>query len=139
MLAAMRWLALLGLVTACGSTDPATTDAGAHRYQVYQDSVDWPTARQKCEALGGALACISSQQENDAVHALVGLDKLWLGGTNQDDVAVWKWIDGSAWSFEDWDLLQPDKPDTERWLKMNPDGAWDDANLPAGYVCEWNK
>lgn len=120
-----------------------------HWYQLYIDSILWPEAKTKCEGLQGYLACIRSLEENDFLHALAGpitapdggvlYPRPWLGGNNEADVNTWIWIDGSPWAFTHWDLLQPDLPDKERWLKMNTDGAWDDGNLPSSYFCEWHR
>ncbi len=111
-----------------------------HWYRYYAATLRWPEARARCEELGATLACIGSAEENAFVFALVpsglidGAQRPWLGGTNEARVDLWSWIDGSPWSYERWVPGQPDNPSVERWLKMNPDGAWDDATLPSSYV-----
>ena len=92
----------------------------------------------QAQALGGHLATITSQDENDFVDSLVpgtALTGVRLGGFqapgNMDPSAGWNWVTGESWSYTDWStggLPQPDdiKGD-ESWLRLLPTSIYGDA------------
>ncbi len=61
-----------------------------------------------CEAQGGTLACIASQDEWNQVVSMLEADGhsvYWLGGYRSGD--SWCWADGSTFSFTDWASGEP--------------------------------
>ncbi|MEC8506549.1 MAG: C-type lectin domain-containing protein, partial [Planctomycetota bacterium] len=92
----------------------------------------------QAQALGGHLATITSQDENDFVDSLVpgaALTGVRLGGFqapgNMDPSAGWNWVTGEPWSYTDWStggLPQPDdSKGDESWLRLLPTSIYGDA------------
>lgn len=139
----------------------------SHRYQAFDVHTDWVGAREYCASLGGHLATITSQEEqNKVVQAIInaggGQSAYWLGGTDQSDEGDWRWITGEAWSYSQWGMGQPDNFEANSYY--NPTGQkdedylalargdqswasdthWNDfANnwsqyVSFGFICEWD-
>jgi hypothetical protein len=101
-------------------------DGSVHYYCPVASSVgvDWYTAADSAERLGGYLATITSQPENDFVFGLVDSCIYWhgrpftyqwagpwLGGRQRDSApepdSGWEWVSGEAFSFVNWSPGQP--------------------------------
>ncbi len=108
-----------------------------HWYRFTQASIGGAEAQSICEGLGGYLVCIETQPEDAFVLTLAGSNRPWIGLNNEDDVNNYVWVNGSALDYTHWQPQQPDNPDSERWVKLNEDGTWDDAYMPSSYICEW--
>lgn len=131
--------------------------ASSHKYTVFNLAMTWDEAKAYCENLGGHLATISSQEEQNLVETMIlSGDKYsyWLGG-RQNSSGAWSWVDGSAWSYTNWAEGMPDgsgevlhiyaeTPYTEYYTV----GKWDDTDSSAqnagyltleqhGFICEW--
>lgn len=147
-----------------------TLDRGVfsnHKYQVFDDSMTWSEAKTSCEKLGGHLATISSNEEQEYIQKLIKStrkENLWLGGSYSEADGIWYWIDNSEWNYTNWDALQPDNyTGDEFYLRIKNrdrvyddweayDGKWNDtvenadgtsesSDVPIssfGYVCEWD-
>ena len=101
-----------------------------HRYEVIAADFTWQQARDACEARGGYLATITSEEEYQQIAALAeesGLRYLWLGGalqSVQDDWGDGSWITGEAWSYDNWYPGEPSKQDKDGTEEL--------------YLCLWN-
>lgn len=88
-----------------------------HYYLVVNDPEYWTDARDACENMGGHLATITSQEEQEFVAGLIensGTQKnYWLGGSDHDSEGDWVWITGEAWTYSNWRIKQPDNRNTE--------------------------
>jgi len=86
--------------------------------------IDWFSASDSSERLGGYLATITSQPENDFVFGLVdsciywygrpstyGWAGPWLGARQRDGAPApdsgWEWVSGETFSFVNWSPGQP--------------------------------
>lgn len=63
-------------------------------------------------------------------------------GATKERSEVWKWVDGSALTFQPWERGQPnDLKGRENFLAMGPKGTWYDVaesdDWTQGYICEW--
>lgn len=78
-----------------------------HSYFVYIDSVSWIDAKTACESLGGHLATISDAQEQTFVEQLAQTcserTNFWLGGYYDRNRDIWKWVDGTPFTYTNWD------------------------------------
>jgi hypothetical protein len=119
-----------------------------HLYQRFDIEMTWNNACAYCESLGGHLATITSQNEDDFVYSNLGIDgiSIWLGGTDETTEGTWKWITGESWSYTNWGSFQPDDiangQDYLIYFSHEP-GKWDDAGLPNEdfnfpFICEWS-
>lgn len=98
-----------------------------HSYFVYPDSVSWIDAKTACESLGGHLATISDTQEQAFVEQLAQTcserTNFWLGGYYDRNRDIWKWVDGTPFTYTNWDswnngeteFSQPDNHTGNEW------------------------
>ncbi|MBM6977345.1 lectin-like protein [Intestinimonas butyriciproducens] len=129
-----------------------------HTYQVFDDPLTWEDAKISCEAKGGYLATITTQEEQDFVNGLLSTSSAffyWLGGTDERTEGSWEWVTGEPWSYENWRSGQPDnhsdlsdrqedyltiQPGIDRWNDLQNDGdpSGDCVLENGGYICEWS-
>jgi len=165
------------LAAGCGDsgTGPDEVDwlAGAvqwtngHTYlAVPAPGVSWDDAQDQCEAHGGHLVTIASEEENAFVYGLVSgdasfwyVDALnnglgpWLGGYQPAGSAEpdggWRWVTDEPFDYDNWEPGQPDEGGggSQNRLRFIAIGAvmgdgWDDgeSDNPAahrrGYIFE---
>ncbi len=126
---------------------PVEVGGNGHFYEVVSPNTPtyaWEEARDTAEDMGGYLATITTQDENDFVTALVLAYPLayhpWLGGWQELPDAPpdegWVWITGEEWSYTNWADWEPNDYQgiNQRYLAMwgsassfTP-GEWDDAH-----------
>lgn len=111
-------------VYAVPAPEPDPQPAGK-TYQAFVDACTWADAKQKCEAAGGHLAYITSDEDwNQAISVLsgTGLRYVWLGGStyiSRDGSTITaSWLDGSNLSYID---------NAYRWYPNEPSG-WDNSS-----------
>jgi len=141
-------LAVLFMNPAQADSAKLVNPANGHSYQRFDTAVDWPTAKNACASLGGHLATITSQAENDWIQSSFGTE-VWLGGTDEAQEGTWKWITGEEWSYSNWYSGEPnDYRGGEDYLQQYVDGTWNDNGGPGYggpgyggnlfvYLCEW--
>ncbi|MCL1951780.1 MAG: hypothetical protein FWF60_03020 [Oscillospiraceae bacterium] len=82
-----------------------------HAYKVYDLGMTWHDAKRKCEELGGHLATITSQAEQNFIEGLITNHErniYWLGGTDETQSGQWEWVTGEPFEYTNWDIWQPD-------------------------------
>ena len=124
-----------------------------HSYKVIHEDVSWTEAKTRCELIGGHLATISGQDEDDfvleisrdAMQSRGKLDGVWLGATDEKKEGRWRWVDETPITYTDWGLLQPDNErGSQHYLVMSlKNGDWHDEANNGGefrtfFVCEWD-
>jgi hypothetical protein len=96
-------------------------DNTIHRYKEITTLMTWNEAEIYAESLGGYLATVTSQAENDFLwntfdigtpqqpplpgHPLLG--GFQLPGTPEPDTG-WQWVTGEEWNYTNWGSGQPD-------------------------------
>jgi hypothetical protein len=120
------------------TTVTTTTEAPEKRYQVFTEACSWEDARKKCEAAGGHLAYITSEEDwAKVINALngTGLKYVWLGGTTSisaDETRITAtWLDGSSMDYI---------YDANHWFANEPSGrdfSSADKSLEP-YILLWN-
>ena len=87
---------------------------GNHRYYaVNTDTVlSFWQAKSYCESLGGYLAVINNDEENEVLYNYVfntmGYQSAYFGLTNDGTDEKWYWSDGSTYNYTNWLDGQPD-------------------------------
>ena len=128
----------------CVSLDSSNVFNG-HTYQIVSGSYSWTAAKAKAEALGGHLACITSQAEQDYIDSINGFTPYWLGGY-RDNNNNWRWVTGEAFAYTNWAEGEPNNSPNvianENALALWP-SEWNDLNEnnlveQKGFVCEWD-
>lgn len=119
--------------------DTGWTEVGSKCYKVSAGPANFLTALTDCIALGGGLASVESQQEQDAVFSLTGSTGAYLGLTDFLDEGTFSWVDGATVSFTAWRNNQPNNGGSNQhcvWIR--PDGEWDDITCKRenAFVCQ---
>lgn len=154
------------LLTPKNTNIPSTAvEFNGHYYQVYDESMTWTEAKKYCGSLGGHLATITSQEEQQFIESqLVNGQKscYWLGGTDSAVEGKWNWITGEEFSYTKWGADMPDNWQDEDYLMIYKDphpshtgntfGFWNDLKENGtcqgtsyfkkevfGFVCEWDE
>lgn len=119
--------------------------SGEHQYRIFYDALTWEEAKAACEAKGGHLATITSEEEQQKLNLYnAGNHKLWIGGYKNTE-GQWCWVTGEPWEYENWGDGEPNNSSNvvagESCVAMWPE-KWNDlANSntyeQSGYVCEW--
>ena len=111
-------------VYAVPTPEPDPQPAGK-TYQAFVDACTWADAKQKCEAAGGHLAYITSDDDwNQAISVLsgTGLRSVWLGGStyisNDGSTITASWLNGSNLNYID---------NARHWYPNEPSG-WDNSS-----------
>ena len=136
-------------------------------YKVFSDAYTWHQARDECQKLGGRLAEVYDEDENQFLCSLVKkasptLREVWLGATDEQREGDWVWGTGRKLrenarkligAFDKWGPKQPNnKGLNEHYLILimdfQGDPQWaetwsdqpDQALAPhrPGFVCEWD-
>ena len=158
---------LLSLTTMYGSmfnTVSATSNYdkvsyNGHDYQLIDQSMDWSSAEQYCESLGGHLVTITSADEQQFVSNLASNSSkknIWLGAVKNAD-GKFAWVTGEHAQFSNWSTGEPSNYDgTENAVMMYTYsnnlvnlGEWNDISASGGTVsgftvndiaiiCEWD-
>lgn len=137
-----------------------------HWYQRFDNSLGWHDAKDYCESMGGYLATIASQAENDFVYNNLASfsphEMVWLGATDETQEGTWEWVTGESWNFTNWDSGEPNNcSDIEHYLvyftpndPLGRAGLWNDLGegnnggcgcggcinewYPMSTICEWD-
>lgn len=133
---------------------PEKQTFNGHEYQRFDTGMTWEEAKEYCESLGGHLATITSQEEQDAVASVISggnMDVYWLGGTAYDCVP--EWITGEEFVYNNFANGQPDNAFSGFHIEIQnasmnglPQYSWGDTDAAGeyfgldrtGFVCEWD-
>jgi hypothetical protein len=132
----------------------------SHRYKVFREAgLDWMTAKNRCEAMGGHLVTISDEQENQFMIALatktlgdINNTGIWLGASDERNEGQWEWLDGTPFKYSNWNEGSPNGKDKENHLLLllyfrGPQGkevrGWADQPMAGKlhviyFACEWD-
>ncbi len=135
-------------------TQAAVTYEG-HVYAIFNyknEGLDsWDECKKFCEDMGGYLAVINSEAENDFVYKYVrdsSLRVAFFGYTDRKKEGKWKWVHGES-SYTNWAKGQPnngknnknkEQEDYAEFYKESADGTWNDAPFGSNtyrFICEW--
>ena len=132
------------------------TDAAefnGHYYYVYDiDTItDWNMAQEYCEAQGGYLATITSQEENDFLFSYMkqeGYSSAYFGFSDSSSEGTWVWCNGERSSYTNWHSGEPNNENQSEnyalFYYKYSDGTWNDGdfgnktvNGGTAFLCEW--
>lgn len=116
-----------------------------HYYKVFTDPVMIDVANRRCEALGGHLVRIRSQQQHQFVVSLIRNSTLrgfWIDGADSETQGTYRFGDGSPMKYFHWVQGDPNHFNgAEYWLCLHKESGWNWVDEPAhwrvGYICEW--
>ena len=116
------------------------------RFQLFNEHVTWRVAARKCREMGGRLAEVRSQAENEFLTTFVrgkGSDGIWIGARDEDREGEWVWSDGSRVNYGNWASEQPNNlGGAENFaMLLVRDGSgdwWDQPNISGlGLPADW--
>lgn len=120
-----------------------------HYYYIYSGVCDtWEEAVEYCESLGGYIAVISSEAENEALFAYVSESGLHDGGvyfgyTDSASEGTWTWVSDETSSYSNWASNEPNSEnsseDYAEFYYKYTDGSWNDGDFASKkFICEWD-
>ena len=116
---------------------PAINPANAHPYYLL-DANSWTDSEAQAVALGGHLATINDQAEQDWVFNIFSSGRnLWIGLNDAAEEGTFVWISGEAFTYSNWTPLEPNTEFDEDYVTMNgfspPNyGKWNDIDNEGG-------
>lgn len=135
-----------------GMTIPA--DAliwGGHSYYLFDLGGTWEEAESYCRSLGGHLATITSQEENDALYQYIcslEVGSAYIGLTDNVQEGLWLWVTGEELDYTNWHTGEPNNDYSGENYAMfydrYTDGTWNDGDFgvntqgrATAFLCEW--
>ena len=141
-------------------TGDQTAYYGKSSYQLFNEPVEWETAKAACERLGGHLVTIGSAGEQAVIENLLrdcGTpdSAYWIGLTDSDGEGQWDtWITGETVMYSNWAAGEPNNDfaggqdygavmtGDNNYAGTSTFGSWDDisngqTDIIGGYICEW--
>nr|AAI50375.1 Zgc:171670 protein [Danio rerio] len=146
MMFLLRSLLLLSIVFSMEGADEERlrcergwSGSGSRCFRFFSRSVNWVTAERNCQSLGGNLASVHDQVENDFLLTLVpGSTRCWIGGHDGEQDGQWLWSDGSVYGYTNWCSGEP-SGGSEHCLEINwtSNRCWNDQGCSTrmGYLC----
>lgn len=137
-----------------GSLDSAEDfqplEYNGHAYAIYNfrelGLSNFNKCERYCEKMGGHLAVIDSEGENQAIYSYLlknDRDHTFFGFSDQNNEGLWEWVDGSPIYYTNWASGQPNnKGGREHFAQFNgkDGGTWNDAGFgdqSHRFLCEW--
>lgn len=127
-------------------------DGTAHRYRMYKGVPRWVEAEAFCRALGGHMATLTSEEENQFVHSYMwngGFTTAYFGLEDEERDHTWEWVSGEPVEYTNWDPGEPSYSGRERYgmyFYKHTTGTWNDAHFyedaeddpGCSFICEWD-
>ncbi|CAM9984519.1 unnamed protein product, partial [Heterosigma akashiwo] len=108
-------------------------------YSYYSDSLSRDDAESACEAAGGMLASITSDEIDEEIVELTGGTPAWIGLNDESTEGTYVWADGTLVDYTNWNSGEPnDWGFSEDCVEMTSSGGWNDqpCSSTQGYVCQ---
>jgi flagellin-like hook-associated protein FlgL len=114
-------------------------------YSMIVGTFDWHQAKADAESKGGHLATVGSAAEWAEIAPIASGSTVWLGATDESSEGTWEWVDGTPFTFSNWEAGQPDNISgvnpllDQDYLLQYPNLKWDDRHsneAPGTYILE---
>ncbi len=117
-------------------SEPSVAEYNGHTYFYFSDPFTWVQARDFCAKLGGHLAAISDDDENELVKSLLS-GRAWIGCTRPSESGAWGWMTGETFGYANWST----GIGSEYYAEMQMTGKWNDrgGSNAEGFVCEFDQ
>lgn len=120
---------------------------GEFRYDLFDNTVDWCTAKRICEKKGGKLLSISNTTENAEISSFIKSGSksfYWINYSDYELEGNWKSYNYGANNYTNWQLGEPNNAaGLENYAVINvSDGFWNDissfdfAHKSLGFICK---
>ncbi|ELT99818.1 hypothetical protein CAPTEDRAFT_68442, partial [Capitella teleta] len=120
---------------------------GDRFFGLFREERNFDAAEGACQALGGHLASIHSNSEENAINNYLkhngNPNDVLIGGTDRASESNWQWSDGTSFDYQNWKAgepnSQPGDGDAVMTVKSDRSGnrAWRDRSTDgvAAYLC----
>ena len=116
-----------------------------HYYLAVETSLDWDDAIAYSESLGGYLASITSEEENEFLYEYVtssGYYSAYFGLYDYDGNDNWVWLSGETVSYTNWHSGEPNSSNERYGMFYSSyrDGTWNDGTFTESgrvIIIEW--
>lgn len=113
-----------------------------HSYKIYNLSMSWLEAETYCKSLGGYLAVITTQAENDFLHNYLisngGYEYAYIG-LSRDNKFNWRWVNGEKLDYINWASGEPNNMGgEEKYGELTKESKWNDTKSCYSFICEWD-
>ena len=107
-------------------------------YNLYKLHKTWDDAEAHCQAEGGHLASIRTDEQEMEVMTLTGGLNVWLGGTDSEQEGNWRWADGTAMGYTQWRQGFGKRGYENNCVAMLENGDWGDfaCTTTLYFVCQ---
>ena len=131
-----------------------------HYYKYFDESGTWDVARGYCEAQGGYLAVITSEEEQEFLTSYIaGKEKrsYWIGLSDAAEPGNYRWVNGEPFGYYNWAQNEPNHGygGDEHYVALVSEdtefdypiycGEWNDHRFndrdldQFGFICEWGE
>jgi hypothetical protein len=102
-------------------------ERNGHRYFCSLYRASWTDAQEDCDSLGGYLAVINDEDENDYIAGLLMNQPAYIGLNDFASEGNFEWVNGDPLTFTSWAAGEPDnKNNYQDAVELHPDGTWKD-------------
>ena len=115
---------------------------GDHCFRLFTERLNYLDANNQCIQIGGFLASIKDQEDQDVLFNFAAKGGAWIGGQDFLDEGKFTWLqDGTVIDdlFGNWKTGQPNNIyDNQHCIWMRLDGSWDDVTCKRieNYICQ---
>ena len=102
------------------------------KFYFLSNAGSWTQAQAQAVSLGGNLVTVNDDAENQfLVKTFGGTEGLWIGLTDEVTEGTFKWANGEAVTYTNWDPGEPNNGGSINqdyaWINFQNPGKWDDA------------
>jgi hypothetical protein len=114
-------------------------------YKFIPEKMTWNEHNNRAIEMGGSLASISNNIENEQIRKIIYCEGVWIGGIrkgcgNDTGADHWYWSNGKEWLFTNWQQYEPNNYGdvNENRVQMLNNGNWNDlpGEIPMAAVYE---
>jgi len=127
----------------CPAECPAESFSGTHYLGTFNGSryykkssgdVNYWTAHNFAESIGGHLITINNAEENNFLKNVTD-GKVWLGLSDRDSEGNFTWNNGDPVNYTNWRSEEPNNWNNEDFTRFYSNGKWNDNNEHAQASC----
>ncbi len=135
------------------TTPDVAMEYEGHYYQLYTLTMTWEEAQDYFNSIGGHLAVITTQGENDFLFNYLlsmGYTSAFFGASDTETPGIWRWVTGETFQYSNWNpKVNSSQSGTNHYAMFcseSYDGTWDIGEISEQngsvsetlFLCEWD-